>query len=162
MSAAKTTMQFLSLVALFISFMTAAPAQERPAYGTAINVATAKKIAAGVLAECRNNNWRVAVAVVDNHGFLVYFETIDDTQTASKQIAVDKAKAAAMYRRPTRAFVDAIAKGGPAIMTLPGVVASPGGLPIFAEGRVIGGVGVSGVTGDQDEQCAKAGLAAMK
>ena len=164
MSAAKTAMQFpfLSLVALFISFTTAAPAQERPSYGTAINVAAAKKIAAGVLAECRNNNWRVAVAVVDNHGFLVYFETIDDTQTASKQIAVDKAKAAAMYRRPTRAFVDAIAKGGPAIMTLPGVVASPGGLPIFAEGRVIGGVGVSGVTGDQDEQCAKAGLAAMK
>lgn len=162
MSAAKTTMQFLSLVALFISFTTAAPAQERPAYGTAINVAAAKKIAAGVLAECRTNNWRVAVAVVDNHGFLVYFETIDDTQTASKQIAVDKAKAAAMYRRPTRAFVDAIAKGGPAIMTLPGVVASPGGLPIFAEGRVIGGVGVSDVTGDQDEQCAKAGLAAMK
>lgn len=162
MSAARTMMQFLSLVALFISFTTVAPAQERPAYGTAINVAVAKKIAAGVLTECRNNNWRVAVAVVDNHGFLVYFETIDDTQTASKQIAVDKAKAAAMYRRPTRAFVDAIAKGGPAIMTLPGVVASPGGLPIFAEGRVIGGVGVSGVTGDQDEQCAKAGLAAMK
>ena len=67
-----------------------------------------------------------------------------------------------MYRRSTRAFVDAIAKGGPAVMTLPGVVASPGGLPIFAEGRVIGGVGVSGVTGDQDEQCAKAGLAGMK
>jgi uncharacterized protein GlcG (DUF336 family) len=161
MSATKTTMQLLSLAALFAGFTAAAPAQERPAYGPAVKVAAAKKIAAGVLAECRANNWRVAVAVVDNHGFLVYFEVIDDTQTASAQIAVDKAKAAAMYRRPTRAFATAIAKGGPAVMTLPGVIASPGGLPIFVEGKVIGGVGVSGVTGDQDEQCAKAGLGAM-
>ena len=66
-----------------------------------------------------------------------------------------------MYRRPTRVFVDTIAKAGPAIMTLPGVVASPGGLPIMVGGKVIGGIGVSGVTGDQDEQCAKAGLSAM-
>jgi uncharacterized protein GlcG (DUF336 family) len=161
MSAAKTMMQFLSLVALFISFTTAAPAQERPAYGTAINVAAAKKIAAGAIAECQKNSWRVAVAVADNHGFLVYFEMIDDTQTASGRIAIDKAKAAAMYRRPTRAFATAIAKGGPAVMTLPGVIASPGGLPIFVEGKVVGAIGVSGVTGDQDEQCAKAGLAAM-
>ena len=66
-----------------------------------------------------------------------------------------------MYRRPTRAFVDAIAKGGPAIMTLPGVIASPGGLPILIGGKVMGGVGVSGMTGDQDEQCAKAGVSGM-
>jgi len=77
----------------------------------------------------------------------------------SYDIAIGKARAAATYRRPTRAFVDAIAKSGPAVMTLPGVVASPGGLPIMSGGRVTGGVGVSGVTGDQDEQCAKAGLA---
>ncbi len=89
----------------------------------------------------------------------MYFERIEDTQTASMKIAIMKAKAAATYRRPTRVFADTIAKGGPAIMTLPGVVASPGGLPIFVGGKVIGAVGVSGVTGDQDEQCAKAGLA---
>jgi len=65
------------------------------------------------------------------------------------------------YRRTTRVFADVIAKSGPAVMTLPGVVASPGGIPIMSGGKVIGGVGVSGVTGDQDEQCAKAGLAAM-
>jgi glc operon protein GlcG len=96
--------------------------------------------------------------VVDNHGYLVYFERMDNTQTASMDIAVGKAKAAATYRRPTRAFADVINKGGPATATLPGVFASPGGLPIMADGKVIGGVGVSGVTGDQDEQCAKAGL----
>lgn len=142
-------------------FATLGFAQERPGYGTAVNVAAAKKMAAGALAECQKNNWRVAVAVVDNHGLLIYFERMDDTQTASSQIAVDKAKAAAMYRRPTRAFADVIAKAGPAVMTLPGVIASPGGLPVFAGGRVVGGIGISGVTGDQDEQCAKAGIAAM-
>jgi uncharacterized protein GlcG (DUF336 family) len=86
---------------------------------------------------------------------------MEDTQTASIEIAILKAKAAATYRRTTRAFVDAISKGGPAIMTLPGVVASPGGVPIFVGGKIIGAAGVSGVTGDQDEQCAKAGVAGM-
>ncbi|HJV11101.1 MAG TPA: heme-binding protein [Burkholderiales bacterium] len=130
----------------------------RPDYGTAVNVAQAKKIAAGVIGECAKNQWNVAVAVVDNHGFLVYFERMDNTQTASMDIAVGKARAAATYRRPTRAFADVINKGGPATATLPGVFASPGGLPIIVDGKVTGGVGVSGVTGDQDEQCAKAGL----
>jgi len=151
----------LLLTTAFAAASTLASAQDRPPYGTAVNASTAKKIVAAVLAECQKNNWRVAAAVVDNHGFLVHFYMIDDTQTASSQIAVDKAKAAAMYRRPTRAFVDAIAKGGPAIMTLPGVIASPGGLPIMVGGKVMGGVGVSGMTGDQDEQCAKAGVGGM-
>ena len=130
----------------------------RPDYGPDVNTATAKKIAAAVIAECAKNQWNVAVAVVDNHGFLVYFERMDNTQTASMDIAVGKARAAATYRRPTRAFMDVINKGGPATATLPGVFASPGGLPIMVDGKVTGGVGVSGVTGDQDEQCAKAGL----
>ena len=133
----------------------------RPEYGPDITIETAKKIAAATLAECQSNKWNVAVAVVNTHGSLVYYERMNNTQSASARIAVDKASAAAMYRRPTRAFVDAIAKSGPATMTLPGVVASPGGMPIFSGGRIIGGVGVSGVTGDQDEQCAKAGLAGL-
>ena len=138
---------------------TAAPAQDkRPDYGTDINAAGAKKIAADVLAECTKNGWNVAVAVVDNHGFLVYFERMDNTQTASMDIAVGKARAAATYRRPTRVFMEVINKGGPATGTLPGVFASPGGLPIMVDGKVTGGVGVSGATGDQDEQCSKAGL----
>ena len=140
----------------------AAQAQERrPEYGPDVNAVTAKKIAAATLAECQKNGWNVAVAVVDTHGFLVYFERMENTQTSSIDIAPAKARVGAMYRRTTRVFAEAIAKGGPAIMTLPGVVASPGGLPIFADGKVTGGVGVSGGTGDQDEQCAKAGLAGM-
>lgn len=135
-------------------------AQQRPEYGPDVSIAAAKKIAAASVAECAANKWNVAVAVVDNHGFLVYFERMANTQTASVEIAVGKARTAATYRRPTRVFQDVINKA-PAVATLPGVVGSPGGVPIFADGKVIGGVGVSGVTGDQDEQCAKAGIAGM-
>ena len=133
----------------------------RPDYGPDVNTATAKKIAAAVIAECQKNSWNVAVAVVDNHGYLVYYERMENTQYASNDIAIGKARAAATYRRPTRAFADVINKGGPATATLPGVFASPGGVPIFVDGKVTGAVGVSGVTGDQDEQCAKAGLSSM-
>lgn len=138
---------------------TGASAQDRrPGYGAPVNVAAAKKIAAGVIAECQKNGWNVAVAVVDPHGSLIYFERMEDTQWASNDIAIGKARSAATYRRPTRAFAEVINKGGPATATLGGVFASPGGVPIFVEGKVTGAVGVSGVTGDQDEQCAKAGL----
>jgi uncharacterized protein GlcG (DUF336 family) len=148
----------LSLAAL----CTAAAAQDRrPGYGPTVTLATAKKIAAGTIAECQKNGWNVAVAVVDPHGALLYFERMEDTQWASNDIAIGKARSAATYRRPTRVFADVINKGGPATATLGGVYASPGGVPIFVDGKVTGAVGVSGVTGDQDEQCAKAGVSAM-
>lgn len=92
---------------------------------------------------------------------MVHFERIDDTQIASIRIAIAKARAAATYRRPTRVFADGIAKGNNALATLPGVIGSPGGIPIVVGGKIIGAVGVSGVTGDQDEQCAKAGASAL-
>jgi uncharacterized protein GlcG (DUF336 family) len=103
----------------------------------------------------------VSVAVVDTHGALLYFERMENTQYASNDIAIGKARAAATYQRPTRAFADVINKGGPATATLPGIFASPGGVPLMVDGKVIGAVGVSGVTGDQDEQCAIAGSKIM-
>lgn len=147
---------------LFVAVAASAAAQDRrPDYGPAIDIASAKKVAAAALAECQKNDWNVAVAVVDPHGYLVYFERMENTQYASIDVAIGKAKSAATYRRPTRAFADVINKGSPATATLPGVVASPGGLPIMIDGKVTGAVGVSGVTPDQDEQCAKAGIAGM-
>jgi uncharacterized protein GlcG (DUF336 family) len=138
-------------------FACVASAQDRrPDYGPSVTVTQAKKLAAGILAECSKNGWNVAVAIVDTHGFLVYFERMENTQTASMDIAIGKARSAATYRRPTRAFMEAINKG-PATGTLPGTFASPGGIPLMVDGKVIGASGVSGVTGDQDEQCAKAG-----
>jgi uncharacterized protein GlcG (DUF336 family) len=142
------------------AFATLAAAQGRPDYGPSVTVAAAKKIAAATLAECQKNKWNVAVAVVDTHGALLYFERLENTQYASNDIAIGKARAAATYQRPTRAFAEVINKGGPATATLPGVFASPGGVPIMVDGKVTGAVGVSGVTGDQDEQCAKAGVSA--
>ena len=155
----ESKMRTILVGAALVALAASASAQDkRPDYGTAIEAAAAKKIAAGALAECQKNGWNVAVAVVDTHGFLVYFERMENTQTASVDIAIGKAKAAATYRRTTRVFMDAINKGGPATATLPGVFASPGGVPIMVEGKVTGAVGVSGATGDQDEQCSKAGL----
>jgi glc operon protein GlcG len=158
-------MPMLERVALVLCVLSSAAFAQtaeppRPEYGPDITIELAKKIAAATLAECQANKWNVAVAVVNTHGSLVYYERMNNTQSASARIAVDKASAAAMYRRTTRVFAETIAKAGPATMTLPGVVASPGGIPIFSGDKVIGGVGVSGVTGDQDEQCAKAGLSA--
>jgi glc operon protein GlcG len=152
-------LQLATAVALAACSSLAVAQDRRPDYGTTVSTATAKKIAAAVIAECAKNQWNVSVAVVDNHGFLVYFERMENTQYASNDIAINKAKTAAVYRRPTRAFADVINKGGPATATLGGgLTASPGGVPIMVDGKVTGGVGVSGVTGDQDEQCAKAGL----
>jgi len=151
----RTVLVGAALVALAAS---ASAQDKRPDYGPAVDVAAAKKIAAGAVAECQKNGWNVAVAVVDTHGFLVYFERMDNTQTASVDIAIGKARAAATYRRTTRVFMETINKGSPATATLPGVFASPGGIPIMVDGKVTGAVGASGATGDQDEQCSKAGL----
>ena len=154
----KLMFRLVLALALVLGASVASAQDQRPGYGPPVTVATAKKIAAGTIAECQKNGWNVAVAVVDNHGYLVYFERMEDTQYASNDIAIGKARAAATYRRPSRAFMEAINKGSPATATLGGVYASPGGLPIFVDGKITGAVGVSGVTGDQDEQCARAGL----
>lgn len=140
-----------------------APAQVpvRPPYGTAINLETAKKVAAGASAEARRNGWNVAIAIVDNHGLLVYYEMADDTQTASPAIAVEKAKTSATFRRPSREFEDNIASGRVAVLGLPGATPIEGGLPLVAGGKMIGAIGVSGVLSGQDAQVARAGLAML-
>jgi glc operon protein GlcG len=161
MNKMKTISTIASTMAAALTLALSAGAAQAQSYGADITVDIAKKVAAGTVAECAKNSWRVAVAVVDTHGDLVYFEKMDDTQIASVKIAIAKASGAATFRRPTRVFMDVINKGGPATGTLPGVVGSPGGIPIVVGGKLIGAVGVSGVTGDQDEQCAKAGASAL-
>ena len=151
-------MKKLILGAALAAFAVLAMAQERPPYGPDITVDTAKKIAAGVIAESKKNGWRMAVSIVDNHGFPVYFERMDDTQTASVQIALDKAVAAATFRRPTKAFEDGIAKGRTALLGLRGATPIEGGVPIMVGGKVLGGVGVSGANSDEDAAAAVAGL----
>src|SRR6188508_149168 len=105
-------------------------------YGPNINVETAKKLAAPAIAEARKNNWNMAVAIVDTAGDLVYFEKMDDTQAGSVQIAQSKARSAARFKRPTKAFQDALAAGGEGlrILSLTGAVAVEGGLPLMSGG----------------------------
>jgi len=161
MSVLRTTLHVLSIV-LLAMFATLASAQA-PSYGPSITLDGAKKVAAAAVAEAKKNNWNVAIAIVDTGGFLVYYERIDDTQSASPLIAIEKARTSAMFRRPTKVFTDAVAKGGGgvALMGLPGVTPNTGGVPIYSGGKIVGGIGVSGVTGDQDEQIAKAGAGAL-
>ena len=149
----------LGLVLALVLWAAGASAQPaRPPYGVAINLETAKKIAAASAAEAKKNSWNVAIAIVDNHGLLVYYEMLDDTQTASANVALEKARTSATYRRPSKEFEDGIAGGRTAILGLPGVTPIEGGLPIVVGGKMIGAIGVSGVTSAQDAQVAKAGL----
>jgi glc operon protein GlcG len=141
-------------------FAAAAAAQERPPYGPDVSLEQAKQIAAGAAAESRKNGWRMAIAVVDNHGFLVYIERMEDSQTSAVHLAIDKSRTAAMFRRPSKVFEDGVAKGRVALLGLTGAMPIEGGIPIMAGGKVIGGVGVSGANADQDAQAAAAGLKA--
>jgi glc operon protein GlcG len=131
-------------------------------YGEPVSLEQAKKIAAGAVAEANRNNWRVAIAIVDTHGFLKYYEMMDDTQTASATIAVEKARTAAMFRRPTKMLEDAIASGRNALLGMKELTPVEGGLPIVVNGKVTGAIGVSGLTSPQDGQVALAGLASIK
>ena len=137
-------------------------AQTTP-YGAEINLEQAKKAIAAAEEEARKNSWSMAIAVVDNHGFLVAFEKMDDTHTASVQIAIDKATVAAMFRRPTKALQDAVAGGGAGlrILSVKGAIAIEGGFPIVVGGKIIGGVGASGANADQDAQVARAAASAV-
>jgi glc operon protein GlcG len=119
----------------------------------------AKQIAAAAEAEAIKNKWNVVIAIVDEGGHLIYLQRMDETQVASTDIAPAKARTAAMFKRPSKVFEDrANSAGGVNVLALPGVVPSEGGLPIMVDGKVIGGIGVSGVTSAQDGQIAKAGL----
>jgi len=143
-------------------FGAGALAQQRPPYGPAITLEAAKKIAAAAVAEAKKNSWNVAVAVVDNHGLLVYYEMLDNTQTASANVAIEKARTSAMYRRPSKAFEDLVNKGNVRLMGLPGAMPIEGGVPIMVGGRVIGAIGVSGMTSEQDGLAAAAGLKVLQ
>ena len=132
------------------------------AYGPEVTLEQAKKLAAGAVVEANRNNWKVAIAIVDTHGFLKYYEMMDDTQSASANISVEKARTAATFRRPTKMFEDAIAGGRTALLGMHSAIPIEGGLPIVVGGKVVGGIGISGLTSPQDGQVAQAGLDALK
>ncbi|HET7163549.1 MAG TPA: heme-binding protein [Pseudolabrys sp.] len=136
-----------------------------PPYGETINTETAKKVATAAIAEAQKRNWNgFCVAVVGPSGDLVYFEKQDNCQFASTTISQHKARTAARYRRPTVVFERLLGKGDffAYLTTLDDVIASRGGNPLMAGGKVIGAIGVSGGAGSQDDVVSQAGAAALK
>ncbi len=134
------------------------------AYGMPVSLEMARKAAAPALAEAAKNKWNVAVAIVDPAGILIYYEKMDDTQTASAKVAIDKARSAAQFKRPTKMLQDALAGGGDGlrVLALEGATPIEGGIPLIADGKIIGAIGVSGASSSQDAQCAKAGADTVK
>ena len=143
--------------------VTSASAQV-PQYGSNVTLETARKIMAAASAEAKKDSWPMAIAIVDNVGQLVAYERMDNTQTASVHVAVEKAVSSATYRRSTKVFQDLVAGGGMGIriLGLPGAVPIEGGLVLMQDGKLIGAIGVSGMASDQDGVVAKAGVDAIK
>jgi glc operon protein GlcG len=134
-----------------------------PQYGTSVTLDQARPAIAGAMAEARRIGVPMAVAILDTAGHLVAFERMENTQTASISVSQDKGVSAALYRRPTKAFQDNVASGGVGlrVLTLRGAVAVEGGIPLMMGGRIVGAIGVSGGTSDQDGDVARAGVAAF-
>ena len=135
-----------------------------PPYGLSITNEQARKVADAALAPARANGWTVVVAIVDTGGFLVYLEKLDQTQVGSVAIAEDKARSAAIFKRPTKMFHERLARGGDGmiVLGLKGATPVEGGLPILVDGKLIGALGVSGGSSAEDEVCAEAGAAALR
>jgi glc operon protein GlcG len=143
----------------------AAAAQGQPnMYGPTITADQAKSVAAAAVAEARKNQWTMAVAIVDPAGDLVYFEKMDNTQVGSVDVAIAKARSSARFKRPTKAFQDALAAGGEGwrLLSLEGAVAVEGGLPLLVGGKIVGAIGASGGSSQQDGVTAAAGAATLK
>jgi len=121
-----------------------------------LNLDGARKIAAAAEAEAKKNNWNVVIAIVDDGGNLLYLQRMDGTQTGSIQVAIEKARTAQAFKRPTKVFEDAVTGGRNVILAL-GALPIEGGLPVKVGDQVVGAIGVSGVTAPQDGQIAKAG-----
>lgn len=139
-----------------------APAQQMPTpYGDAISLERARNIVATARRAADQRRFSMAFAVVEPGGQLVLFEKMDGTQYGSEVVAQEKARTAARFKRPTKAFSDAVAAGRVAVLSLPGAVAIEGGVPIIVQGRIVGALGVSGGTSEQDGEIAAIGLSAI-
>ncbi|MBV9524012.1 MAG: heme-binding protein [Alphaproteobacteria bacterium] len=136
----------------------------QPPYGPPIDLALAKRVMAAAEAEATRNNWTVAIAIVDISGDLVMLQRLDNANLSATRIARGKARTALEFRRPTKALEEAIAAGGPGLrlLAIEGVTPIEGGLPLVADGKIIGAIGVSGGAASQDGQVGKVGADAIK
>jgi glc operon protein GlcG len=154
----------LPILVISVFCATATLAQAPLPYGAPVSLDNAKKAAAAASAEAHKNNWTMAIAVVDPDGTLVYYEKIDNTQLGSAKFAVDKARSAALFKRPTKVFQDRLTSGsaGLPVLAVEGAVPVEGGIPLVSDGHIVGAIGVSGDTSEHDAQCAQAGVDTLK
>ncbi len=121
----------------------------------------AKKVVAGAEAEAKQNEWPVVIVIVDDGGHLLYLQRLDNTQFGSVNVAIEKARAAIAFRRPTQIWEENVAQGHLRYLNLPGTLPIEGGLPIIVNDEFVGAIGVSGVRSFQDAQIAQAGIDAL-
>jgi len=152
----------VSVLSVLLTCLFAGTVSGEPLQKKSVSLEDAKKVAAAAAVEAKKNKWNMAIAVVDDGWHLVYFERIDETQIGSIDIAIGKARTAVAYKRSTKALEDALNGGQHAVLSFPNTLPREGGLPILLDGKVVGGIGVSGGTGAQDAQVAKAGVDAFK
>ena len=147
----------LRMLALAASFLLPVSTYAQLLDKKTLSLEAANKIIAGAIIEAKANNWAVDIAIVDEGGHLLSFQRMDGASIGAIDAAIGKARTSSIYRRPTKALEEA-AKTRPAIVTLPNSVQLQGGVPIIVNGVIVGAVGVGGVTSQQDEQIAEAGL----
>jgi glc operon protein GlcG len=144
-------------IAAFLMAVATASHAEDLATKKSLTLSVAKQVAAAAEKHARDNKWNVCIAIVDDGGHLVYFQRIDGTQTGSVLVSQRKAQTAIAFKRPSKVFEDGVAGGRNALLGLPGAVPLEGGLPLVVDGEMIGAIGVSGVTAQQDGMIAQAG-----
>jgi uncharacterized protein GlcG (DUF336 family) len=150
-----------SLTSIILLALAAGATAQKLTDKKALNLAVAKQIAAAAEAEAIKNKFTMVIVIVDDGGNLLYLEKMDDTQIGSIEVAQAKAHSAVAFKRPTKVFQDGVASGNTAILKLPGVLATEGGIPLVVDGKVIGAIGVSGGTSPQDATVAQAAVDAL-
>jgi uncharacterized protein GlcG (DUF336 family) len=151
----------LALLVLGMAALAASAVSAQTIEKKALSLAAAKKVAAAE-AEAMKNKFTMSIAVIDDGGFVVYQETMDETQHDSVGTALAKARSALFYKRPTKAFEEALAGGRTALLALPEAMPIEGGVPLSVDGKVVGAIGVSGGTSAQDGQIAQVGAGALQ
>lgn len=155
-------MKLFNHLILALSMLGIATLGHTASYGQNIDLTQAKLLADAAAGKAESMNLNVAIAVVDTAGHLVYFEKADDTQTASVDVSIAKARSASNFRRPTKVFEDAVAGGRTSILGLPGAVPVEGGVPIVSNGKIIGAIGISGASSAEDGMIAAAAINAIR
>jgi glc operon protein GlcG len=160
----KSILKSLVVLMVVLSPAMARGQQMANPYGPPVTLENAKKAAAAAIAEAEKNKWTMAVAVVDPDGTLVYYEKMDNTQLGSAKVAINKARSAALFKRPTKALQDALAGGGDGlrVLGLEGAVPVEGGVPLVMDGKIVGAIGLSGAKSSEDAQCAQVGANVLK